>query len=68
MPGDPFTSRKVVGSTGAAPVVNIFGEDIRVEADIYTLGGLSAHGDQRALLDWLGHFSPAPKQNRARTG
>lgn len=45
-----------------APTVTIFGEEIRVEADIYTLGGLSAHGDQRALLDWLGHVSPAPEQ------
>ena len=44
------------------PVVTIYNDDIRVEADIYTLGGLSAHGDQRALLDWLGHFSLPPKQ------
>ena len=45
-----------------APVVIIYGDEIRVAADIYTLGGLSAHGDQRALLDWLGHFSPRPRQ------
>ena len=57
--GEGTLGRRIVDR---APVVNIFGEEIRVEADIYTLGGLSAHGDQRALLDWLGHFSPAPKQ------
>lgn len=57
--GEGTLGRRIVDR---APIVSIFGEDIRVAADIYTLGGLSAHGDQRALLDWLGHFSPAPKQ------
>ena len=57
--GEGTLGRRIVDR---APAVNIFGEEIRVEADIYTLGGLSAHGDQRALLDWLGHVSPPPKQ------
>lgn len=57
--GEGTLGRRIVDR---APVVTIFGDEVRVEADIYTLGGLSAHGDQRALLDWLGHFSPAPKQ------
>jgi metallo-beta-lactamase family protein len=57
--GEGTLGRRIVDR---APVVTIFGEEIRVEADIYTLGGLSAHGDQRALLDWLGHVSPPPKQ------
>ena len=57
--GEGTLGRRIVDR---APIVNIYGDDIRVAADIYTLGGLSAHGDQRALLDWLGHFSPAPKQ------
>ena len=57
--GEGTLGRRIVDRT---PVVTIFNEEIRVEADIYTLGGLSAHGDQRALLDWLGHFSPVPKQ------
>ncbi|MDD3608590.1 MAG: MBL fold metallo-hydrolase [Halothiobacillaceae bacterium] len=40
--------------------ITLFGERLPVRADIYTLGGLSAHADRTALLDWLGHFSEAP--------
>jgi len=36
--------------------VRLLGEDIPVRADLYTLGGLSAHADRTALLNWLGHF------------
>ena len=45
-----------------APVVRIFGEDIPVRAQIATLGGFSAHADQSALLDWLGHLQAPPEQ------
>jgi metallo-beta-lactamase family protein len=43
-----------------AASVRIFGEQIPLRADIYTIGGLSAHADQQALLDWLGAFRRAP--------
>jgi len=32
--------------------VKIFGEDIPVQASIYTIGGFSAHADQAELLAW----------------
>ncbi len=35
-----------------AKTVRIFGEEIPVQASIYTIGGFSAHADQRELLDW----------------
>ena len=42
--------------------VRLLGEDIPVRADLYTLGGLSAHADRDALLAWLGHFRNAPRK------
>jgi metallo-beta-lactamase family protein len=35
-----------------AETVKIFGEEIPVQASIYTIGGFSAHADQRELLEW----------------
>lgn len=35
-------------------MVRIFGEEIKVRANIFTIGGFSAHADQRELLAWHG--------------
>jgi metallo-beta-lactamase family protein len=40
--------------------VKVFGEDIAVAADVYTIGGLSAHADRDDLLAWAGRFERAP--------
>ncbi len=52
---------QVQGSTGRALVdgashVKVLGNDIAVKAKIHTLGGFSAHADQKQLLEWAGHF------------
>jgi len=39
-----------------AKTVRLFGEEIAVNAHIHTLGGFSAHADQKGLLDWVSHF------------
>ena len=35
--------------------VRIFGEEIKVRASVYTIGGFSAHADQAELLAWHAH-------------
>ncbi len=42
------------------PEVRIHGHTVRCQAQIHTLGGLSAHGDQAALLRWYDSFTPRP--------
>ncbi len=33
--------------------MHIFGDEIAVRARVYTINGLSAHADQRGLVEWL---------------
>lgn len=44
-----------------AKMVHFLGEDFAVKARVYTIGGFSAHGDQKELLEWLGLFAPKPE-------
>ena len=42
------------------PEVFIHGRRLRVAAQVHTLGGLSAHGDQEQLLRWYDNFKDRP--------
>ena len=46
--------RKIVDG---AKSITILGEDITVEAKIFTIGGFSGHAGQAQLLDWTRHFA-----------
>ncbi|OED43389.1 MBL fold metallo-hydrolase [Chromatiales bacterium (ex Bugula neritina AB1)] len=43
-----------------AKKIRLWGERVRVKARIHTIGGLSAHTDQRGLMDWYGNFKSRP--------
>lgn len=43
-----------------APFVRIHGDEFRVAAQVHTVGGLSAHGDQEDLARWYGSFAGRP--------
>ena len=42
-----------------AESVRIFGQDIPVRASVHTMGGFSAHADQKGLLDWFAAIAPS---------
>lgn len=44
-----------------AETVNVFGEPVRVRAEIAALDGFSAHADQRELLEWVAKLDPIPR-------
>ena len=45
-----------------AKSVRIFGETIQVRAKIEAMDGISGHGDQKIMLDWLGALENKPAQ------
>ena len=56
---------QAAGTLGRALVdgaryIRLWGEAIRVNATIHTVGGLSAHADQAGLLAWYRHVADRP--------
>jgi metallo-beta-lactamase family protein len=56
-----FVGYQAVGTLGRSILdrsrsVKIFGEDIRVRANIEYIEGFSGHADRAGLLEWIGHF------------
>lgn len=62
-----FVGFQAVGTLGrslieGADKVKLFGETIRVGAEITQLPGISGHGDANQLIKWVTHFSPKPRR------
>lgn len=58
-----FQARGTLGRriVDGAAHINLWGESVRVAAQVHTIGGLSAHADQHGLLQWYGHFAKHPR-------
>lgn len=60
-----ITGYQAYGTPGRALVdgaqhIRLWGETIRVAAQVHTIGGLSAHADQAGLVKWYSHFRDRP--------
>ena len=51
--------RRLVDS---AKKVRLFGREVEVAARVFTIGGLSAHADQAALMNWASHLQTPPRK------
>ncbi len=51
------TGRRIVEG---AKQIKIFRENITVKAKVFTIGGFSAHADQKDIIEWVNHFESSP--------
>ncbi len=61
-----FAGFQAGGTRGARLVagersVRIFGEDVRINAEVVSLSGMSAHADAAQLIDWMKTAPKAPR-------
>lgn len=58
-----FQARGTLGRAlvDGAKRIRLWGETINVNANIHTVGGLSAHADQHGLLQWYSRFRGNPR-------
>jgi metallo-beta-lactamase family protein len=57
---------QAAGTPGRALVdgakqIHLAGRELQVQAQVHTIGGLSAHADQQGLLDWYAAFRNRPR-------
>lgn len=62
-----FVGHQAKGTLGrmildGVPEVKLFGDLIKVNAEIQTLGGISSHADQECLIYWINQFKTKPKK------
>ncbi len=54
-PGTP--GRRIVNRE---PFIKLWGEKVKIAAQVHTVGGLSAHADQQGMMDWYAGFESRP--------
>ncbi|MGN0399725.1 MAG: MBL fold metallo-hydrolase RNA specificity domain-containing protein [Blautia sp.] len=62
-----FVGYQAVGTLGralleGAPEVRLFGEDIKVYAEIVRMSGISGHADNEGLMRWASSFKEKPRR------
>lgn len=57
-----FQARGALGRSlvDGSQYIKLWGETLKVNAKIHTVGGLSAHADQADLIKWYNHFENKP--------